>query len=338
MNTFARMNQDTLDGCPSDTVLVTDPWEESGIEEGERRDSWLLNYIDILTLILTLFVLLLALQPKDQTSPQVERALMPPTEANAFLPGKDLMPVLPPPEVAPEDISLPSAADATASVLPEPADHAAAHHLPEPPLTPPLLLPQGTGLLENTRHLVTVELIMPPQPMEAVDEPVAAEETTAPLPTPAAEAASPASDLVARLEAAGLDERIQVSPQERGIHLEIRDNILFTPGSAVLTNQGRALLDELTLIFMPQEYNISVEGHTDDRPISTARFPSNWELSTGRASQVARYLIDRGIGSQRLQAVGYADTRPISDNQTTEGRTRNRRVSLVLEIPKTHPH
>jgi chemotaxis protein MotB len=74
-----------------------------------------------------------------------------------------------------------------------------------------------------------------------------------------------------------------------------------------------------------------VEGHTDDRPISTAQFPSNWELSTARASAVLRYLVARhGIAPARMSAAGYADQRPVASNATTGGRARNRRVDLAI--------
>jgi chemotaxis protein MotB len=75
-----------------------------------------------------------------------------------------------------------------------------------------------------------------------------------------------------------------------------------------------------------------VEGHTDDIPISTEKFPSNWELSAQRAATVVRALADAGIAAQRLEAVGYADTRPLAANTSEDGRKENRRVSLFLRM------
>jgi len=114
------------------------------------------------------------------------------------------------------------------------------------------------------------------------------------------------------------------------VNLEISDSILFTPASAALTASGALLLDELAATLKAHPYNLSVEGHTDNVPIQTARYPSNWELSSSRATEVTRRLIDRGIAAERVRAVGYADTHPRADNATAEGKARNRRVSLVL--------
>jgi chemotaxis protein MotB len=75
---------------------------------------------------------------------------------------------------------------------------------------------------------------------------------------------------------------------------------------------------------------VEVEGHTDRDPISTPQFPSNWELSGARASSVVRLFVDSGVMAQRLVASGYADTRPVDSNDTPEGRTRNRRVTVLI--------
>jgi len=76
-----------------------------------------------------------------------------------------------------------------------------------------------------------------------------------------------------------------------------------------------------------------VEGHTDNSPIKTLKFGSNWELSSARASAVTRYLISLGLGPERIKAIGLADTQPRIGNETPDGRARNRRVSLVLYLP-----
>ena len=82
------------------------------------------------------------------------------------------------------------------------------------------------------------------------------------------------------------------------------------------------------------EYAIEVEGHTDNAPISTARFPSNWELSSARASSVVRLFIEQGIVAKRLRAVGAADNQPVLPNDTAEGRARNRRVTITVLTPE----
>jgi chemotaxis protein MotB len=80
---------------------------------------------------------------------------------------------------------------------------------------------------------------------------------------------------------------------------------------------------------------VSVEGHSDNQPINTRQFPSNWELSTSRATSVLRALMRDGVKQERLRAVGYADTRPLKPNSTPQGRAANRRVELILQI---QPH
>jgi chemotaxis protein MotB len=131
------------------------------------------------------------------------------------------------------------------------------------------------------------------------------------------------------------DLTIDISPEQ--IKLDLADTILFERASAELTEAGIKLLQSITedLQFMP--YNISVEGHTDNTPIKTDRYPSNWELSTARASIVTRTLIDNGIAPGKLRAIGYGDTRPVVENINETNKAKNRRVSFVLELPKDMP-
>lgn len=130
----------------------------------------------------------------------------------------------------------------------------------------------------------------------------------------------------------GIPDLVDVRVIENLINLEINESVLFDTGQASLTEDGHSLLGKLKTVLDRGDYEISVEGHTDDVPIATERFPSNWELSTGRASTVVRFLIESGIVAERLEAIGHADTRPIDNNETSEGRARNRRVSLILKI------
>ncbi|MGG7054941.1 OmpA/MotB family protein [Nitrosomonas sp. ANs5] len=132
-----------------------------------------------------------------------------------------------------------------------------------------------------------------------------------------------------------LGDDVEILIQEGAISFRISNEILFPSGQSMLTVPGVALLDRLTKVLNATEHKISVEGHTDNVPIQTARFPSNWELSTGRATSVVRHLERSGVASRRLRATGYADTRPIALNGTPEGRATNRRVELILE---TRPH
>ncbi|MBM3558193.1 MAG: hypothetical protein FJX47_21845, partial [Alphaproteobacteria bacterium] len=124
---------------------------------------------------------------------------------------------------------------------------------------------------------------------------------------------------------------LDVEVSERHVVLTIRDQILFPVGSADLSAPGKAMLKQLADVFALMPGQISVEGHTDNVPIATAKFPSNWELSSARAAAVVRALIEAGTAPDRLRATGYAETRPVAANADIAGRARNRRVAFSIE-------
>ncbi|CAM3984987.1 OmpA family protein [Vreelandella rituensis] len=123
---------------------------------------------------------------------------------------------------------------------------------------------------------------------------------------------------------------VSVDQGREGVTLRIDDSLLFASGQAQLTSQGRGVIGSLVEVLESFEGQISIEGHTDNIPISTARFPSNWELSAARAIAVLRHLEGEGMDVNRMRAVGYADTQPMQDNAMSEGRAANRRVELLL--------
>ncbi len=133
-------------------------------------------------------------------------------------------------------------------------------------------------------------------------------------------------------QGAGFGDAVSFRREDRGLVVSIvSDDVLFAAGSADLRPQGSAALDALAVALGSLPNRISIEGHTDDVPISSGRFPSNWELSTSRASVVLRYLVDRhGMDPARLVAGGYAEQRPLESNATVEGRARNRRVDIAV--------
>jgi chemotaxis protein MotB len=113
--------------------------------------------------------------------------------------------------------------------------------------------------------------------------------------------------------------------------VELAENILFDSGQAELKDQGKAALQQVAQVLaqIPNR-DFQVAGHTDNVPIHTRRFPSNWELSTARAVTVAKFLGENGVASARLSAAGYADSQPSGSNDTEEGRRQNRRIEIVL--------
>jgi len=129
-----------------------------------------------------------------------------------------------------------------------------------------------------------------------------------------------------------IKDQVDIVETATEVNMIIKDNVLFGEGSASLKLAGQSVLDRIAEMLNQNDYPVSVEGHTDNIPIHTAQFPSNWELSAFRASIVTRYFIQQGVAVKRLRATGYADTQPIADNSSEEGRARNRRVSLIVHI------
>ncbi|MBU0622675.1 MAG: flagellar motor protein MotD [Gammaproteobacteria bacterium] len=128
--------------------------------------------------------------------------------------------------------------------------------------------------------------------------------------------------------------QMNISQTGRGVELEINASALFDQGRADLHPDALGTLADAAKVLADNEFAIEVEGHTDNLPIATAQFPSNWELSSARASSVVRLFIEQGIDAKRLKAVGAADNRPVLSNDTPEGRTRNRRVTITVLTPE----
>lgn len=124
---------------------------------------------------------------------------------------------------------------------------------------------------------------------------------------------------------------VQVSQKQEGVYLTLADKLLYGTGEAKLKEDALPILDRVAEILKTTSFNLRVEGHTDNVPIHTPQFPSNWELSTARAVSVVRYLVEaKKIDPVRLSAVGYGEFKPVSPNDTSEGRQANRRVEMVL--------
>jgi chemotaxis protein MotB len=217
-----------------------------------------MSYLDVLTLLITLFVLLLSLAPQDNT-------LVPNEQSGG---GEQAQSAGPGSNPASTTIG----ADDSAGGDPKPGQQD--------------ILPLNDGL----------------QPLEA---------------------ATPFEDLDV--------EGVSMAKGTEGITLRIDNNLLFASGQATLTETGAEVIKGLVPTLEQFNGEVSVEGHTDDIPISTVQFPSNWELSTARATAVVRYLIEAGMAKDRMRAIGYADTRPLEDNETPEGRAANRRVELLVK-------
>ncbi len=131
---------------------------------------------------------------------------------------------------------------------------------------------------------------------------------------------------------------VRVSSDERGAVITISDVVLFPAGSAEMTPKGRTTLRQVFDVLKQFNYNIKVEGHTDNTPIHTLRYPSNWELSASRASEVAHMLIKDGYPPERLSVEGFAEFRPKIPNTSPENRAVNRRIEVVYQRGSIRKH
>lgn len=129
----------------------------------------------------------------------------------------------------------------------------------------------------------------------------------------------------------GLKDTISIFSDERGIVIRIMDKAFFDEGKAELKDSAKNTLDKIIPVIKQINNHIRVEGHTDNVPIKTNEFKSNWELSVRRGTEVVRHLIERGgVPPQRISAAGYAEYRPVVDNNTMTNRALNRRIEIIV--------
>ena len=130
-------------------------------------------------------------------------------------------------------------------------------------------------------------------------------------------------------------ENISVLSDERGVVIRVLDKAFFDEGKAELKDGAKNALDKIVPIIKGVENHIRIEGHTDNVPISTSEFKSNWELSVRRATEVVRYFVEkRGLPPERISATGYAEYRPIAKNTSPQNRALNRRIEIIVAKTK----
>ena len=139
-----------------------------------------------------------------------------------------------------------------------------------------------------------------------------------------------AGDLQSALGALIQQGKVRVTQSRRGIAVEISDSVLFSTAKADLQPQSVAALRAVADSIKSTDNLIQVEGNTDNQPIRSPQYPSNWELSSARAASVVRLFVDAGVAPERMVAIGYGEFRPMVSNDSDTGRARNRRVTINI--------
>ena len=140
-------------------------------------------------------------------------------------------------------------------------------------------------------------------------------------------------ELSSAVDELGLTDELSFTTFQNGLVVSLADNALFDLGVAEISEEAFPLLDKIGEIISKCPYSVEIRGHTDDIPIHTERFPSNWELSTARAVNVLRYFVEiLGISPERLSAAGFGEFQPVVPNETDDLRSKNRRVEIIFTL------
>lgn len=332
--------------------------------ESQEGESWFLTYLDMMTLLLVVMIVMFAFSgglnrgevrdtdaevahaesstatvpaPAEGTPPSPSGSVLLPG-GSGLLPGHgDSVDAL----AASETLPGWKASRGLASSFPHPAD---VGPLPRDAQVQPHVPAEGPPVQVASRSInemypgwsaadLAASFVGPPRPPTALagDSPDPAAPVS-PEPAPTAAGMSEGEEMAASLALGDLGNDVQVVVNERSVSFRVNSEILFDSSQADLSRSGLSVLRRIVSVLSGTEHEITVEGHTDSVPVRrNLRYPSNWELSSARAGSVVRYLQANGIERHRLRAVGYADTRPIGDNHTPEGRATNRRVELIIE-------
>lgn len=138
-------------------------------------------------------------------------------------------------------------------------------------------------------------------------------------------------EIVQKLRSFGYEGMVEAERTDEGVKVRVDGQLLFAPASTKIDERSLAFLADVAKTIKDAGARVIVEGHTDNLPIRSTVFPSNWELSAARAAAVVRFFEAQGIPAEKMQAVGYGPTKPIADNATPEGRQKNRRVEIIIQ-------
>ncbi|RIZ66155.1 MAG: flagellar motor protein MotD [Methylococcales bacterium] len=277
-------------------------------EEPEDKDRWLISYADLMTSMFAFFVVLYAVssvQEKKflQMSSSLGNALGNPSSPISSKLGN----------VSSNPLMLDNPQVTNDFIAPEPISV----------LIPPAL--ELTSLSEERTPVNPVEITKVNEEQQKIEQ-------------NKTQIKNIANELEQRLAPLVNQGKVHVTLSNWGISIEINASILFGAAEAKLNPESIEILQPIADILKDQPQLIHVAGYTDNKVINNAYYPSNWELSAARASSVVRLLIDAGVDSKRLAAVGNADNQAIATNATPEGRMRNRRVQLSIMAKSTEEY
>ena len=269
-----------------------------GAQHEESNERWLLTYADMITLLMALFMVLFSISSVNVSKwITLQRSLKAAFSGNILPGGKAIAK----PGASANASHAPSSVDVQAIV--------------------PVTANSASTLQSSSTHGAASSAAAASAPTQAASE------------HQAALFAQIKREIDAYAKAHGFGQKVQTSIEPRGLVIRVlTDDLLFASGQATLSPRSTSLLDEISqLVNLAGEHPVNVEGNTDDVPIHSSLYPSNWELSTARASTVVEFLSEHGVSPARLTATGYADQHPIASDATAAGRARNRRVEIVVQ-------
>jgi chemotaxis protein MotB len=258
----------------------------------ENEERWLLTYADMITLLMALFMVLFSISSVNISKYQtLQQSLKSAFSGSILSGGKAIMQ---------------SGSESTSAHTPATSEVPAIV-----PLTPNTPSPKDTSASQISKAMMNVSAASAEQ----------------------ANFKHLQAKLNAYAHAHGFSDQVHAIITRQGLDVRVlTDKLLFDSGSATLQSAGDPLLSEVAnLLKVEGTHPITVEGNTDDVPIANSQYPSNWELSTARATSVVRYFIAHGVPDQRLGAAGYSDLHPVASNATVTGRALNRRVDIVVQ-------
>jgi chemotaxis protein MotB len=279
-----------------------------GAQHEESGERWLLTYADMITLLMALFMVLFSISSVNISKVQTLQKSLRAAFSGSILPGGK--------SIAQQGAtSTPRKAPSTAEAV---------------ALVP--LAATGSGQEATTRATTQSTTSSSSSSASASISPAAIQREAA-AQHEANVFAHIKHELDSYASSHGFKKSVQTTIEPRGLVIRVlTDDLLFPSGQASLDTGAHSLLGEIAqLLNVDSTHPIEVDGNTDNVPIHSAQFPSNWELSTARASTVVQYLVERGVVARRLSATGYAEQRPIATEATAAGRARNRRVEIVMK-------